>query len=758
MLAENWIGLVVDNKYKVERQLGRGGMGAVYLATHLGTDRPVALKVIVPQFKAKDEFVERFRREAKAAGRMRHPNVVDVTDFGFADVGGDQVAYLVMEYLDGCSLGDILAEESKLPLVWVVDIIEQVCAAVNEAHKRGIIHRDLKPDNIWMEPNRRGGYTVKVLDFGLAKLSGDGHQAVGPQAIGSAQARTNTGSLPSGGAALTGHIGGRNTAVQAGPATIGLSLGAKDAEEAKTQVFSASHTDPQSEGEEAKTQVFVASDTGLQQQSEEAKTQVFVPSDNSRPHQVEEAQTQIFVPSDNQQRSQTGGHAQKTDEGQDSATLVMAEPGTVPGDVGRTTKNTPGMSTGLTPQAKQALLTQPADGLTQVGSVLGTPIYMSPEQCRGEDLDARSDIYSIGVIAYQLIAGRPPFAGMPLDVINQHMTAVPIPLRKLRKETPRLMARTVMSALAKDPQGRPRTAAAFASAMRASLDVTSALFRHAMGLYSELFPKLFKVSILAHLPAIAFSVVRVVEALSGYGSGAPAAATRTTLAKGHVQIAAGSQGLEGLLQFLATTVVVGVTIRLVTQTYLAPLRPVNLKPALAAVRKRLWRLLWTDFMARIGALIGLVLLIVPGLILAVSAPLVAPVVMMENVKGWRAIKRSIGLVRRSWLTSIAILIIQYLIPSLAAWLSLTVILSIFKNHLSDLDSDQGQLVSAITGLVVCCLNVVIVPFLGTLSALLYLKVRMAGGEILDEMLGEFANEDVPKTKWQLRMRSSATGI
>src|SRR5580704_3493091 len=103
MLAENLIGLVVDNKYKVEKQLGRGGMGAVYLATHLGTDRPVALKVIVPQFNAKDEFVERFRREAKAAGRLRHPNVVDVTDFGFATVGNDRVAYLVMEYLDGCT-------------------------------------------------------------------------------------------------------------------------------------------------------------------------------------------------------------------------------------------------------------------------------------------------------------------------------------------------------------------------------------------------------------------------------------------------------------------------------------------------------------------------------------------------------------------------------------------------------------------------------------------------------------------------------
>src|ERR1051325_10570907 len=161
-------GEVLDEKYRIEKELGKGGMGAVYLATHLGTDRPVAVKVITPQFMTNDEFVERFRREAKAAGRLRHPNVVNVTDFGFADFNGHRLAYLVMEYLDGCSLGDILVEESRLPLEWVVDILEQVCSAVDEAHKQGIVHRDLKPDNIWLEPNRRGGYPLKALVFALA--------------------------------------------------------------------------------------------------------------------------------------------------------------------------------------------------------------------------------------------------------------------------------------------------------------------------------------------------------------------------------------------------------------------------------------------------------------------------------------------------------------------------------------------------------------------------------------------------------------
>ena len=81
----DFVGQTVDGKYHIERELGRGGMGTVYLATHLGTERPVAVKIISPQYMRRTEFVERFRREARAAGRLRHPNVVNVTDFGFAD-------------------------------------------------------------------------------------------------------------------------------------------------------------------------------------------------------------------------------------------------------------------------------------------------------------------------------------------------------------------------------------------------------------------------------------------------------------------------------------------------------------------------------------------------------------------------------------------------------------------------------------------------------------------------------------------------
>ena len=96
---EEYVGEVLDEKYRLEHLLGKGGMGAVYLATHLGTERYVALKLISPQFMRNNEFVERFKREARAAGRLRHPNVVDVTDFGFAHVKTGQVHALLAMHL-----------------------------------------------------------------------------------------------------------------------------------------------------------------------------------------------------------------------------------------------------------------------------------------------------------------------------------------------------------------------------------------------------------------------------------------------------------------------------------------------------------------------------------------------------------------------------------------------------------------------------------------------------------------------------------
>src|SRR4051794_26788345 len=164
-------GVVLDGKYRIERQLGKGAMGAVFLAIHLGTTRTVAVKVIVPQLAGNDEFLFRFQREAEAAGRLRHANVVNVTDFGCTIVEGGQLAYLVMEFLDGQNLSEFLRKNPRPASHEILDIVDQVALALNAAHESGIVHRDLKPDNIWLQPNHRGGFNVKVLDFGVAKVN-----------------------------------------------------------------------------------------------------------------------------------------------------------------------------------------------------------------------------------------------------------------------------------------------------------------------------------------------------------------------------------------------------------------------------------------------------------------------------------------------------------------------------------------------------------------------------------------------------------
>src|SRR3954464_13966644 len=114
-------GDVLDGRYRIEGALAKGGMGAVYRATHLGTDRLVALKVINRDLVSSPVMLERFRREAKAAGRLNHPHVVNVTDFGLCDLDGKQVAYLVMEYLHGRTLRDLLKERKKLDVGLAVE-------------------------------------------------------------------------------------------------------------------------------------------------------------------------------------------------------------------------------------------------------------------------------------------------------------------------------------------------------------------------------------------------------------------------------------------------------------------------------------------------------------------------------------------------------------------------------------------------------------------------------------------------------------
>ena len=153
---ESLLGQTLHGKYRIDELIGRGGMGSVYKAEHLGTGRPVAVKTILPRLVTDSSSIERFRREARAAGRLRHPNIVDVTDFGVAPVGDQEVAYLVMEYLEGSTLRALLERSATLSLEVVVDLVEQIALALDAAHALGIVHRDLKPDNIWLIPDPRG--------------------------------------------------------------------------------------------------------------------------------------------------------------------------------------------------------------------------------------------------------------------------------------------------------------------------------------------------------------------------------------------------------------------------------------------------------------------------------------------------------------------------------------------------------------------------------------------------------------------------
>src|SRR5580658_5062084 len=131
------IGEILDFKYRIDRQLGAGGMGNVYLATHLGTTRVVAVKVISPKWAADPHFLARFQREAQACGRLRHPNIVNVTDFGIAKTGGGDVAYLVMEFLDGETLSDFQKAHPRPSLPLVADLLDQVGLALTEALRYG---------------------------------------------------------------------------------------------------------------------------------------------------------------------------------------------------------------------------------------------------------------------------------------------------------------------------------------------------------------------------------------------------------------------------------------------------------------------------------------------------------------------------------------------------------------------------------------------------------------------------------------------
>ncbi|HEX3758608.1 MAG TPA: serine/threonine-protein kinase [Kofleriaceae bacterium] len=281
------IGVTLSGRYLVTRKVGQGGMGAVYEATHTLIGKRVAVKVLLEKYARREAIVQRLEQEARLASSCQNEHIIDITDFGTTEDGR---TFVVMEYLEGESLAECLARETRLPEQRILRLASQVASALAAAHAKGIVHRDVKPENLFLL-RRKDQDFVKVLDFGISK-----------------------------------------------------SLRASD------------------EAEE-----------------------------------------------------------------------------------------------------------QPR--LTQTGMVLGTPLYMSPEQARGDDeLDARVDIYALGVIMYEAATGRVPFVGNNyLSVISQVLNEDPRGPRELRPELSEEFEAIVLRSMAKDRDER------YASAGELLADVTALL-------------------------------------------------------------------------------------------------------------------------------------------------------------------------------------------------------------------------------------------------------------------------------------------
>jgi eukaryotic-like serine/threonine-protein kinase len=262
-VTDTLIDTLFDGRYRIVRKLGTGGMANVYLAEDQELGRRVAIKILDNRHAADDSFIERFRREAKNAAGLSHPNIVSIYDRGEAE----GTYYIAMEYLSGRSLKELIVSRGPTPVRIAIDYTRQILAAIGYAHRHGIVHRDIKPHNVVVDADGR----LKVTDFGIARSG--------------------------------------------------------------------------------------------------------------------------------------------------------------------------------------------ASQMTEVGSIIGTAQYLSPEQAKGAPVDQRSDLYSVGIVLYEMLTGKVPFTGeTPLEIAMKHLSEVPVPPSEIRPELPENLDLVVLRALAKDSEDRYQSA------------------------------------------------------------------------------------------------------------------------------------------------------------------------------------------------------------------------------------------------------------------------------------------------------------
>jgi len=163
-----YTGSVVDGRYEIGAVLGQGGMGVVYAARHVVIDKRCAIKILRSEVASDPDIAERFLQEAKAASSIGNPHIIDISDFGRFP---DGTTYFVMEYLDGQPLSALIKDHGAIPAARIIHIARQIASGLAAAHDRGIVHRDLKPDNIMLSMGKQQSDFVKILDFGIAKVS-----------------------------------------------------------------------------------------------------------------------------------------------------------------------------------------------------------------------------------------------------------------------------------------------------------------------------------------------------------------------------------------------------------------------------------------------------------------------------------------------------------------------------------------------------------------------------------------------------------